>query len=43
MAKKLCGACNGSGGAYREVRENSTGVWTKVRVKCPSCKGKGEK
>lgn len=41
--KMVCGACVGSGGVYREVRDNSTGRWTKVRQLCSACKGKGWK
>ncbi|AKL74093.1 dinucleotide-utilizing enzyme [Actinobacteria bacterium IMCC26256] len=42
MGKKLCPACNGSGGLYREVKEQSTGKWTKIRETCKRCKGAGE-
>ena len=41
MGKKLCKDCNGSGGPYREVKELSTGRWTKIREKCKPCKGTG--
>jgi len=40
--KKLCPACNGSGGLYREVQELATGRRTKVRETCRQCKGAGE-
>ena len=39
---KICPSCNGSGGEYREVRENSTGTWTKKFFKCSRCNGKGK-
>ena len=39
--KKVCGACGGKGVEYREVRENSTGYWTKEKFTCKRCHGTG--